>query len=105
MANIHLRAPPADGPARCDNVIYRAPGLGYTLSIHPPSSWLTAAARVRSRLAGGGTRSTTSSRGIGGGGGAVLTYYKALASEPPETARARMAARSWEQWRDEVLDL
>ncbi|KOO35139.1 NAD -binding rossmann-like domain protein [Chrysochromulina tobinii] len=104
VANIHLRAPPADGPARCDNVIYRAPGLGYTLSIHPPSSWLTAAARVRSRLGGGGTRSTTSSRGSGGGGGAVLTYYKALASEPPETARVRMAARSWEQWRDEVLD-
>ena len=37
--------------------------------------------------------------------GAVLTYYKALVSEPPETARVRMAARSWEQWRDEVLAL
>ena len=64
---------------------------------------------MRSRLGGGGTRSTTSSRGSRGGGGArdgaVLTYYKALVSEPPETARVRMAARSWEQWRDEVLAL
>ena len=93
VANLHLDAPP-DGQARCDNVLYRARGLGYTLSrgAYPGG------------VPGAMTGAAATALGLSRGPGAVLTYYRALADEVPSDARRRMLGTPWAQWRDDVLD-
>lgn len=108
VANLHLTGLP-DGTARCDNVLYGAPGLGYTLShlqSHSPtvdaarkmvSSWL----RRGTLFGGAGSRGSRGGRGSSGG--AVLTYYRALTEDPPAVARRRLLSTSWSKWCDDIL--
>ena len=76
VANLHLTRAP-DGHARCDNVVYGAAGLGYTLST-PAASGLRA--------------------WLGASTGAVLTYYRALSHLPPEHARREAMQTPWEEY-------
>lgn len=99
VANVHLRAPPDSG-ARCDNVIYRASGLGYTLST-------AFGGGVRGGSGGGlaaAARAVAAAVGLASdGGGAVLTYYRALSEEAPEDARRRMLGVPWDEWQRRIL--
>ncbi|KAL1527771.1 hypothetical protein AB1Y20_009156 [Prymnesium parvum] len=83
VANLHLRQRP-DGHERCDNVIFRSPALGYTIS------------RQQSWLAGLGSM-------LGLGRGVVITYYRALHEASPANGRRLLASRSWKSWKDEIL--
>ena len=96
VANLHL-TDDLDRRARCDNVLYGTAGLGYTLSTHETAA--DRAAPLRSAL-----RAAASFLGVARRrDGAVLTYYRALAEEPPEDARRRMLRTPWDAWRREIL--
>lgn len=79
VANIHIEAPLSDrpgAPPSWDNVIYGAPGLGYVDAGHQKLDPLPDPT--------------------------ILTYYRALGDDPQ--GRAKLLARPWAAWRDEVLD-
>ena len=79
VANIQIEAPLHDrpgAPPSWDNVIYGARGLGYVDAGHQKLNPLPEPT--------------------------VLTYYRAMGDEPQ--ARARLLARDWVTWSDEVLD-
>jgi monoamine oxidase len=76
VANLHLREPLRDrgGAAPAwDNVLYGAPGLGYVDAMHQSLDPRP--------------------------GPTVLTWYRA----PGEPQRQQLLARTWRDWRDEVL--
>lgn len=80
VANLTLREPPADGagaPLAWDNVLYGAEGLGYVVATHQ-----------NIRAAPGPT---------------VLTYYRALADQPPKEARELLLRVSREAWAETIL--
>ncbi|ROZ64437.1 FAD-dependent oxidoreductase [Ramlibacter sp. WS9] len=79
VANVHIESPLQDrdgAPPAWDNVVYGGRGLGYVNAGHQNLNPLPEAT--------------------------VLTWYCALGDEPG--GRARLLARPWESWRDEVLD-
>jgi len=80
VANLSLSAPPRDGagaPLAWDNVLFDSPALGYVVATHQ-----------RLSAAPGPT---------------VLTYYQALADQPPAEARTRLLATSQADWAEQIL--
>lgn len=80
VANLTLAEPPqvgAGAPLAWDNVPYGSTGLGYVVATHQ-----------NLRLADGPT---------------VLTWYHALAHQPPESARQTLLGTSREQWAASIL--
>ncbi len=79
VANVHIKGPLYDrgGAALSwDNVLYGARGLGYVNAGHQTLNPLPEPT--------------------------VLTWYRALGDDP--AGRVRLLSRTWESWRDEVLD-
>jgi hypothetical protein len=79
VANVHIDRPLQDrpgAPASWDNVVYGARGLGYVDAGHQNLNPLPVPT--------------------------VLTWYRALGEQAD--ARTQLLTRSWESWRDEVLD-
>jgi len=79
VANVHIDRPLQDrpgAPASWDNVLYGAAGLGYVDAGHQNLNPLPVPT--------------------------VLTWYRAMGDQPG--ARQQLLARTWETWRDEVLD-
>lgn len=60
-----------------DNVLYESDSLGYVVATH---------------------QSLSTARGP-----SVLTYYRPFPDGDPARERTKMLARSWEEWRDEIL--
>ncbi|PTY01361.1 FAD-dependent oxidoreductase [Verrucomicrobia bacterium LW23] len=79
VANITMKGAPEGGGSRLawDNVIYAGESLGYVMATHQ-------------RLDRHVPRT-------------VLTYYHPLTAGPPAQERTRALARTWQQWRDEIL--
>jgi monoamine oxidase len=79
VANVHIDRPLQDrpgAPASWDNVVYGARGLGYVDAGHQNLNPLPVPT--------------------------VLTWYRALGEQAG--ARTQLLTRTWETWRDEVLD-
>ena len=79
VANIQIEAPLSDrpgAPPSWDNVIYGARGLGYVDAGHQKLNPLPEPT--------------------------ILTYYRSMGDDPQ--GRARLLARDWATWRDDVLD-
>ncbi|MDP2795563.1 MAG: FAD-dependent oxidoreductase [Sulfurisoma sp.] len=80
VANLILSEPPQSGagvPLAWDNVLHDSPALGYVVATHQ-----------RIAVAPGPT---------------VLTYYHALSTEPPRTARERLLNTPREIWARQIL--
>lgn len=75
VANLHVDSTPPG--AAWDNVIHGSESLGYVVATHQHLRAIP--------------------------GKSVLTYYRPFCSGNPAADRAAMLARSWEQWRDEIL--
>lgn len=81
IANLSLKAQlaarPNDAPLSWDNVLYESESLGYVVATH---------------------QNMQSSPGA-----TVLTYYHALAAEPPDAGRRRLLQTPWRVWAENIL--